>query len=170
MKNTKETWKPIADFVGLYEVSSKGRVRNLKTGRILKPSNNGLGYLFVNLRKNGTVKGYYLHRLVALTFIPNPKYLSDVNHKDEIRTNNNLYNLEWVSHRDNLNYGKRNERISKSKSKSITQIDLNTGLIIKTYPSATIATNETGVDCGNISRAARGKCKSAGGYGWKYQN
>lgn len=65
MRKTKETWKPIADFVGLYEVSSKGRVRNLKTGRILKPSNNGLGYLFVGLYKNGAEKKHYIHRLVA---------------------------------------------------------------------------------------------------------
>lgn len=51
-----ETWKPIADYVGLYEVSNKGRVRNLKTGRILKPGNNGRGYLFVGLYKNGGCK------------------------------------------------------------------------------------------------------------------
>nr|DAP96555.1 MAG TPA: homing endonuclease [Caudoviricetes sp.] len=165
-----ETWKPIADYVGLYEVSNKGRVRNLKTGRTLKPGNNGRGYLFVGLYKNGAVKYHYLHRLVALTFIPNPNKLPEVNHKDEIRTNNKLDNLEWISHRDNSNYGKRNERVSKSKSKAIVQFDLSTGLIIKTYSSTITATRVTGINQGNISKAARGIIKTAGGYGWRYQS
>ena len=165
-----ETWKPIADYVGLYEVSNKGRVRNLKTGRILKPGNNGRGYWFVGLYKNGAVKYHYLHRLVALTFIPNPNKLPEVNHKDEIKTNNKLDNLEWISHRDNSNYGKRNERVSKSKSKAIVQFDLSTGLIIKTYSSTITATRVTGINQGNISKAARGIIKTAGGYGWRYTN
>lgn len=163
-------WKPITDYVGLYEVSSEGRVRNVKTGKILKPKNNRRGYLFVGLHKNGAVKNRYIHRLVAQAFIPNPNKLPEVNHKDEIKANNNLDNLEWVSHRDNSNYGKRNERISKSMSKPIVQIDLSTGLIIKTYPSTTIATRVTGINYDTISRAARGKYKTAGGYGWRYTN
>lgn len=165
-----ETWKPITDYVGLYEVSSEGRVRNVKTGKILKPKNNRRGYLFVGLHKNGAVKNRYIHRLVAQAFIPNPNKLPEVNHKDEIKANNNLDNLEWVSHRDNSNYGKRNERISKSMSKPIVQIDLSTGLIIKTYPSTTIATRVTGINYDTISRAARGIIKSAGRFGWRYTN
>ena len=163
-------WKPITDYVGLYEVSSEGRVRNVKTGKILKPKNNRRGYLFVGLHKNGAVKKRYIHRLVAQAFIPNPNKLPEVNHKDEIKANNNLDNLEWVSHRDNSNYGKRNERISKSMSKPIVQIDLSTGLIIKTYPSTTIATRVTGINYDTISRAARGIYKSAGRFGWRYTN
>lgn len=165
-----ETWKPITDYVGLYEVSSEGRVRNVKTGKILKPKNNRRGYLFVGLHKNGAIKNRYIHRLVAQAFIPNPNKLPEVNHKDEIKANNNLGNLEWVSHRDNSNYGKRNERISKSMSKPIVQIDLSTGLIIKTYPSTTIATRVTGINYDTISRAARGIYKSAGKFGWRYTN
>lgn len=170
MNNTKETWKPVVGYEGLYEVSSEGNVRNVKTGKILKPKNNRRGYLFVGLYKNGAVKYHYLHRLVALTFIPNPNKLPEVNHKDEIKTNNKLDNLEWISHRDNSNYGKRNERVSKSKSKAIVQFDLSTGLIIKTYPSTTIATRVTGINYDTISRAARGIYKSAGRFGWRYTN
>ena len=170
MKKTKETWKPITDYVGLYEVSNKGRVRNVKTGKILKPINNGLGYLFVSLYKNRTEKKHYLHRLVAQAFIQNPNKLPEVNHKDEIRTNNNLDNLEWISHRDNSNYGKHNERISKSMSKPILQFDMKTRFIIATYPSASIASKETGILISSLSKAARGIIKTAGGYGWKYQN
>ncbi len=103
MRKTKETWKPVVGYEGLYEVSSKGNVRNLKTGRILKPIYSTNGYAMVDLTSTSNDRTKKLvHRLVAQAFIPN---LSDVNHKDEIKTNNNLDNLEWISHRDNLNYG-----------------------------------------------------------------
>lgn len=182
MKKTKETWKPVVGYEGLYEVSDLGRVKKvartitLADGtikkvdeRILKPSDSN-GYQIVGLYRNGVSKSNWVHRLVAQAFIPNPNKLPEVNHKDEIKANNNLDNLEWVSHRDNSNYGKRNERISKSMSKPIVQIDLSTGLIIKTYPSTTIATRVTGINYDTISRAARGKYKTAGGYGWRYTN
>lgn len=175
MKNTKETWKPITCTDNVkYEVSSEGKVRNLKTGRILKPFYSTNGYARVNLtsayndKTKQTMK--LVHRLVAQAFIPNLKNLSDVNHKDEIKTNNNLDNLEWISHRDNLNYGTRNERMAKSNSKPIQQLDMKTRLIIATYPSASIASKETGILISSISMVARGKYKTAGGYGWRYQN
>lgn len=174
MKKTKETWKPVVGYEGLYEVSSKGNVRNLKTGRILKPIYCTQGYARVNLTSANNDKTKQtkklVHRLVAQAFIPNLKNLSDVNHKDEIKTNNNLDNLEWISHRDNLNYGTRNERVAKSNSKPIQQLDMKTGLIIATYPSLKEASLSIGIHWSNISRTARGKYKTAGGYGWKYQS
>lgn len=96
--------------------------------------------------------------------------MPEVNHKDEIRTNNKLDNLEWISHRDNSNYGKHNERISKSKCKPILQLDMKTRLIIATYPSVKEAGLSTGILISSLSKAARGIKKTAGGYGWKYQN
>lgn len=174
MRKSKETWKPVVGYEGLYEVSSKGNVRNLKTGRILKPIYSTNGYATVNLTRayNDKTKQTkkLIHRLVAQAFIPNPNNLSDVNHKDEIKTNNNLDNLEWISHRDNMNYGTRTERMAKSNSKPIQQLDMKTRLIIATYPSLIGAELSTGINHSSISRTARGKCKSAGGYGWRYTN
>ncbi|WP_449020852.1 NUMOD4 domain-containing protein [Prevotella jejuni] len=168
MKKTKETWKPITDYVGLYEVSSEGRVRNVKTGKILKPKNNRQGYLFVGLYKNGAVKNRYIHRLVAQAFIPNNDQSKTlINHKDENPRNNSVANLEWCTYKYNANYGTRNERMAKSKSKPIQQLDMKAGLIIATYPSLREASLSTGIDCGNISSVARGKRKTAGGYKWK---
>lgn len=175
MRKTKETWKPITctDNV-MYEVSSEGKVRNLKTGRILKPFYDTSGYAMVDLTSASNDKTKrtrkLVHRLVAQAFIPNLKNLSDVNHKDEIKTNNNLDNLEWISHRDNLNYGTRTERMAKSISKPIQQLDMKTRLIIATYPSISIASKETGILISSLSKAARGKYKTAGKFGWKYQN
>ena len=71
---------------------------------ILSPKNNGKGYFIVCLYKNKTHKYYLIHRLVAITFIPNPDRLPCVNHKDEDKTNNRVDNLEWCDHKYNSNY------------------------------------------------------------------
>lgn len=176
MKKTKETWKPVTCTDNVkYEVSSEGKVRNLKTGRILKPSYNTFGYAMVDLTgasNDKTKKTYKLvHRLVAQAFIPNNDQSKTViNHKDENPRNNSVANLEWCTYKYNANYGTRNERMAKGKSKPILQLDMKTGLIIATYPSVKEAGLSTGIYKSNISRAARGMYKTAGGYGWKYQN
>lgn len=117
----KETWKPIKNYEGLYEVSNKGQVRSLnykRTGeiKILKLRVNKYGYLQVHLSKNGKHYAKSIHRLVAQTFIPNPNNYSQVNHKDEKRDNNNVENLEWCNCKYNNNYGNRNKKISESIS------------------------------------------------------
>ena len=172
MKSTKETWKPVVGYEGLYEVSSKGDVRNLKTGRILKPFYNTKGYVMVNLTSTSNDKTKKLvHRLVAQAFIPNNDQSKTlINHKDENKRNNSVANLEWCTYKYNANYGTRNERMAKSKSKPIQQLDMKTGLIIATYPSASIASKETGILISSISMVARGIYKSAGRFGWRYTN
>lgn len=176
MKNTKETWKPITCTDNVkYEVSSEGKVRILKTGRILKPCYNTKGYARVDLTSANNDKTKktrkLVHRLVAQAFIPNNDQSKTlINHKDENPRNNSVANLEWCTHKYNANYGTRNERVGKSKSKPIQQLDMKTGLIIATYPSLTEAGLSIGIYKGNISRVAKGKRKTAGGYKWRYQN
>jgi hypothetical protein len=80
---------------------------------------------------NGKSTNHKVHRLVAQAFIPNPNNLSDVNHKDENRKNNNVENLEWMSHVDNCNYGTRNERSKVKRSKPVQQLDAD-GNVVKT--------------------------------------
>lgn len=174
MRKTKETWKPVVGYEGLYEVSSEGNVRNLKTGRILKPF-YAFGYAMVNLTSANNDKTKktkkLVHRLVAQAFIPNNDQSKTlINHKDENKRNNSVANLEWCTYKYNANYGTRNERMAKSKSKPIQQLDLKTGLIIATYPSIKGAGSSTGINRSRISMVAKGKCNSAGGYGWRYQN
>lgn len=176
MRKTKETWKPITctDIV-MYEVSSKGNVRNLKTGRILKPSYNTQGYARVDLTSANNDKTKrarkLIHRLVAQAFIPNNDQSNTlINHKDENPRNNSVANLEWCTHKYNANYGTRVERVAKGNSKPIQQLDLKTGLIIATYLSIKKAGLSTGIYKSDISKVAKGKRKTAGGYGWKYQN
>jgi len=127
-----EKWKDVSGYEGLYQVSSYGRVKSLErlvshrlcgmqkvSEKILKQGNATGGYKCLNLSKNNIKKSISAHRLVALTFIPNPLNLPEVNHIDEIKTNNHVTNLEWCSKKYNLNYRDTQKRIKKSNYKSI---------------------------------------------------
>ena len=165
-----EHWKAIAGYDGLYEVSDLGRIKSLKYGKekILKPGKNTGGYLFVNLCKDGKVEHHKIHRLVAEAFIPNPNNLKTVNHKDEVKTNNTVSNLEWMSIRDNNNYGTHNKRVAEANSKQVQMFDKSTGELLATFPSTMEAERVTGIAQSHISSCCLGKLKSAGGYKWRY--
>ena len=109
-----EDWKDIPGYEGLYAVSNNGRVMNVRSGRILRWLNCKC-YMTVGLSKGGKVKTIYVHRLVAQAFIENPDNLSEVNHKDENKTNNSVDNLEWCDRKYNNNYGSRMDKTRKTK-------------------------------------------------------
>lgn len=105
-----EVWKPVKYYEGLYEISNYGRVKSIervtqdKNGKnkvvhekYITQHDNGRGYLFVSLWKDNKEKKEYVHRLVAITFIPNPEKLPQVNHIDEDKQNNYVDNLEWCT-------------------------------------------------------------------------
>lgn len=124
--NMAETWKPIAGYEGYYEVSNLAQVRSVDrtirvetsgrkydrflAGNIMRQGVHPAGYKMVSLTKNGKMKAFLVHRLVAKAFIPNPDELPMVNHKDENKTNNLPYNLEWCTNDYNINYGTAKER------------------------------------------------------------
>ena len=98
-KNSEE-WAAIDGYKN-YQVSWWGRVRNTKTGRILKPQPSGPGYLFVHLSKRGKVLIHYIHRLVAREWVGNPEEKRCVDHIDGSRTNNHWENLRYATHSEN---------------------------------------------------------------------
>lgn len=109
-----EIWKDVPNYEGIYQASNLGRIKQSQYNHILKPILHNR-YYCVGLSKDGKVKQYRLHRLIAETFIPNPDNLPQVNHKDENKLNNNVDNLEWCDSKYNNNYGTKGARISKTK-------------------------------------------------------
>lgn len=87
-----------------YEVSDNGDVRRINNHHIIKPTVHKDGYHVIRLRHCGKTITEYAHRLVAMAFIPNPDGYELVNHKDENRQNNAVYNLEWCDRRYNMLY------------------------------------------------------------------
>ena len=176
----KEIWRDIQGYEGKYQVSNMGRVKSLnyrQTGkeRILRGIGTILGYLTVNLYQDGKMKTHKVHRLVALAFLPNPYNLPQINHLDENKENNCIDNLEWVSCKENINHGTRNQRVSEKerndpkRSKPIIGIDKVTGLIVE-FPSAMEASRQLDVDNSSICKCCKGKKKSCGGFYWYYVN
>ena len=164
---TKEVWKDIIGYEGLYQVSNKRRVKSLnykqtKREGILSPRKDGGGYLWVNLYKNREVKHRKIHRLVAQAFIPNPDNLPEVNHKDETRNNNCVENLEWCDRYYNNNYRTKNRR--KRETSGYAVKCLETGEIFASYREVE---ELTGIKHGNISACILGKQKTARKLHWE---
>lgn len=158
MNEEKEIWRDLKDFED-YQVSNMGRIKRIhKNGKetVLKGFDNGLGYLQVclKIRKN-EYKNYYIHRLVAQTFIPNHENKPQVNHINEDKTDNRVENLEWVTAKENINHGTRNERTAEKKRKMVWRRDLTTGEE-KIYSSMTEATKD-GYNISEISQTVHGK-------------
>lgn len=184
---TEEVWRPVIGWEGLYDVSNLGRVRSVKRfvrnknsirpveSRILKPSLGKNGYYYL---RNCKGKAKYIHRMVAEAFIPNPNALPQINHKDENKLNNSVYNLEWCTQSYNLSYGNRLEKIRRislenrnnpKRSKKVAQYDLN-DVLIATYQSLHEAERITGIKQDRISQVCRNKNhhKTISGYKWKF--
>lgn len=145
-----------------YKINKEGIVIN-QNGRVIKPSMNEYCCLSI-VSDCGKAKGFHIHRLVAITFLPNPENKSYVNHKDENKLNNNVDNLEWSTAQENSHH---------SLSKKVHKIDRETGEILGTYDSITNAFKSLNRDMGKgnqwgIGRACNGKSETAYGYKWKF--
>lgn len=132
MSNNIEMWKPVVGYEGLYEVSNFGRVRSLKRTRkgkcesecgvkerILKQSEHTKGYLVCGLSKDGKLKYFKVHRLVAEAFIPNPDNKPCIDHINACKSDNRVDNIRWVSHKENSNNPLTREKfLSKIKHRN----------------------------------------------------
>ena len=157
MKEETKEWRPVVGYEGLYEVSSDGDVKNVKTQRVLKPGYSKRGYFQVSLCVLGKSKTSSIHRLIAMAFIENPESKEHVNHKDGIKINNNLENLEWATPNENSQHAWINghcENIRKSISKQV--VDLQTGIF---YDSLTDACKATNCNYGRYKSQTRKKIK-----------
>lgn len=168
----EEVYKDIEGFEGLYEISNLGNVKSLVNNKgvarekILKPFISGNGHLQVRLCKNKTSKLLYVHRLVAQAFLPNQHNLPCINHIDENKQNNVVSNLEWCTHKYNINYGTCIKRVAKALSKKVYQYSKE-GELIAVWKS-TIECGRNGYNNGSVASCCRGKRKSHKGYIWSY--
>lgn len=200
-----EIFKQVKGYEGLYELSNKGRLKRLECVVSVNGQNDrhikehfvvgckaGSGYRKVGLCKDGVVTSYYLHRLVYETFIGSIPSGYEVNHKDEDKTNNSISNLELVSHKENCNYGTRNQKESERKKQRCmedieyrerltNQLSVNweknkrkvyqytkDGQLVKEWDSIIEAANKLGLNSPNIIACCNNRQKTCGGYGWKY--
>lgn len=164
----EEIWKDILGYEGKYQVSNLGRVKSLnyhRTGKekLFTPYKNRCGYLLVNFRKNGKKTGYSVHTLVYSTFNgPIPDGMQ-VNHINEVKTDNRLENLNLMTPQENCNWGTRNERIGKM----VAQFDKE-GNLVDIFKTAREAENMLKIWGTTIIACCRHRKLSAGGYKWKY--
>lgn len=151
--------KDIKNYEGLYAITSCGKVWSYRSQKFLKGTPDKDGYLRLTLTKNGKKNNYFIHRLVAEAYIPNPENKPQVNHLDEIKTHNYIGNLEWATSKENVNYGTRNKR----SSKAVYCVELD-----KVFDSQTQAAKELKIDRKGISKCCLGAYKTCGGYHWRY--
>lgn len=119
------------------------------------------GYKKVLIRDNGQGRTVFVHRLVALAFVPNPDNKPQVNHKDGNKTNNRPENLEWVTLDENMRH--RSKVLKSYPKRSVLCVDL--GVV---FESVSEASKEMGVNRANIAMCAKGQRNSAGGHKWVY--
>ena len=183
----KEIWLPVDGYEGLYEVSNLGNVRSLfRFKKQLKWNITRNRYATVQLFKQKQGKRVLVHRLVATAFVPNPKNSPQVNHINENKLDNSSNNLEWVTAKENMNYGTRLKRqlekidYSSESRKQIARINgrkackpivqIKDDKIIARFDSAKQASIATGLNHSHICECASGKrYKTVGGYKWKYE-
>ena len=195
MSENIEIWKPVVGYEGLYEVSSFGRVRSLDRddgrgwwikGRILKQDLCKNGGLRVTLYNRTKKTRFFVHRIVAEAFIPNPYNKPEIDHINTIRTDNTVClnedgsvnydktNLRWVTHKENMNNPITHTKSINSKlnytynMKAVKQFSKD-GTLIQEYKCTREAERATNIDHRSINKCCKGIYKTAGGYIWKYK-
>ena len=186
----KEIWKDIEGYEGIYQVSNLGRIKSLereeitngavkrriRKEKILCPHPNGEGYPSVVLSKNGRMKTFKVHRLVAEAFIPNPENKPFIDHINRNKTNNTINNLRWCTGKENMSNPLTKEHLSKTfkelgfkRSKKVLQLDKN-GKVFRLWNNARAASEDLKIDSKSIYYCClkKPKYKTAGGYKWLF--
>ena len=172
-----EIWKDIKGFEGLYQVSNYGRIKSLnrlyargnkQKEKILKLTINPRGYYQIGLRKQSIVKWYLVHRLVYEAFNGTIPEGLQVNHINEVKTDNRLSNLNLMTHKENINWGTGIERSTNKRSKPVLQFTLD-NILVKEYSSTKQVERDNGFNHSHISACCNGKYKQMYGFKWKYK-
>ena len=175
---TKEVWRNVRGYEGFYLISNTGRVKSLHKSRrylsLINSHESNKKYLLVHLNKNKSKTTKSIHRLVAEAFIENPENKPCVDHIDGDKKNNHASNLRWCTWKENQNNPITRKRISEAgkgkrmgalnhKSRAVKCVELDRG-----FECGLAAERELGTFSENISKAAHGERKRAGGYHWVF--
>lgn len=153
------------DYLPGYKIYKDGRIYNMKMRRFKNWQLNTTGYYRIDHGKSK----YYVHRVVAEAFLEKTPSQTQVNHKDFNRANNHVDNLEWCTSSENNQHAKdNNPEQYRHTMKKVGQYDLETKKLIKIHDGMKIASRETGINSGSISKVVNGKSPSAGGFFWKF--
>lgn len=166
IQDIEEVWQDIPGYYGQYQASNLGRIRSFKhrhgyraTPLIVKGHRDSRGYLQVSIKN----KLQLVHRIVAMTFIPNPDKLPIVNHKDENKLNNCVANLEWCTKQYNCTYGSAEQW----KFTPVARVDTRSGEVLD-FLSIAEASIKTQTPISTIHNALRGCSLSRNRYRWFY--
>lgn len=179
-----ETWKNIPNTNNLYQISKDGNIRSLGRGwdcglgwniniktKNLKKTINDIGYETVNIKQDNKRRLKYVHRLIAEAFIPNPLNKPNINHKNGVKADNRIDNLEWCTQSENIIHSYRNGfQIPKGckgalnpRSKKV--LCVQNGVI---YNSTGEAGERLMANSAHIASVCRGERKTTSGYSFKY--
>ena len=155
-----------------YEVYPDGKIWSYSRNKWIKPTTNNCGYQQVCLVDNeGKRKNYLLHRVVYESVTGEPIPLNmEINHISEVKTENFFENLQLISHKQNLNYGSRNARASKTKTNGVRSKQVGAfkdGKLVLTFQSTAEARRQ-GFNQGNVAACCRGKLPHYKGFVWRY--
>ena len=182
---SKEEWRPVVDADVGYEVSNWGRVRSWKnrtgfgkdiwldTPAMLRYKFHYKGYVYVKLRKNGMNKKFFVHRLVAKAFIPNPDNLPEVNHENGNKEDCSIHNLYWTTRPGNMEHARRTglwdpeESLKRALEKWRTPIYCYEKDCV--YSSGEDAARDIGVSKSLITHVCQGKTHNAKGFHLCYE-
>ena len=181
MTDTEEVWKTYPDY-NFIEVSNLGRVRTKDRtvtrsdgrkqfikGRFLKQQRGRGGYMYVHFRVSGRSVNLLVHRMIAITFIPNPNNYPEVNHIDNDRTNNVVSNLEWCTRKYNEAYKKNfGTSVVEVLGRPVFAVNLETGNVLW-FETRSEASRQLGISNSQICAVIKGKLNQAGGY-WFTEN